>query len=101
MRDTIYYLIIVIYYFWYFYIKNVILGLGDLFHCFQVHLMLFRSNLIPDMVRYQLGVILEYIFLYVKFYGALKQAPKFVNVFKKSLNKKSENVRLCSSFSSS
>ena len=34
--------------------------------------MLFRSNLIPDMVRYQLKVILEYIFLYVKFYGALK-----------------------------
>ena len=34
--------------------------------------MLFRSNLIPDMVRYQLGVIFEYIFLYVKFYGALK-----------------------------
>ena len=39
---------------------------------FYVHLMLFRPNLIPDMVRYQLGVILEYIFLYVKFYGALK-----------------------------
>ena len=34
--------------------------------------MLFRPNLIPDMVRYQLGVILEYIFLYVKFYGTLK-----------------------------
>ena len=34
--------------------------------------MLFRSNLIPDMVRYQLGIILEYIFLYVEFYGALK-----------------------------
>ena len=34
--------------------------------------MLFRSNLVPDMVRYQLGVILEYIFLYVKFYRALK-----------------------------
>ena len=34
--------------------------------------MFFRSNLIPDMVRYQLGVILEYILLYVKFYGALK-----------------------------
>ena len=34
MRDTIYYLIIVIYYFWYFYVKNVILGLGDLFPCF-------------------------------------------------------------------
>ena len=31
MNDTIYYLIIVIYYFWYFYVKNVILGLGDLF----------------------------------------------------------------------
>ena len=31
MCDTIYYLIIVIYYFWYFYVKNVILGLGDLF----------------------------------------------------------------------
>ena len=39
------------------------------------------------MVRYQLGVILEYIFLYVKFYGALKQNPKSVNVFKKSQNK--------------
>ena len=82
MRDTIYYLIIVIYYFWYFYAKNVILGLCDLFPCFQVHLMVFRSNLIPNMVRYQLGVILEYIFLYVKFYGALKQAPKSVNVLK-------------------
>ena len=34
--------------------------------------MLFRSNLILDVVMYQLGVILEYIFLYVKFYGALK-----------------------------
>ena len=87
MRDTIYYLIIVIYYFWYFYVKNVIFGLGDLFPCFQVYLRLFRSNLIPYMVRYQLGVILEYIFLYVKFYGALKQAPKSVNVFKKLLNK--------------
>ena len=82
MHDTIYYLIIVIYYFWYFYVKNVILGLGYLFPCFQVHLMHFRSNLIPHMVRYQLGVILEYIFLYVKFYGTLIQAPKFVNVFK-------------------
>ena len=39
---------------------------------FLGHLMLFRSNLISNMVRYQLGVILEYIFLYVKFYGALK-----------------------------
>ena len=87
MRDTIYYLIIVIYYFWYFYAKNVILGLGDLFPCFQVHLMLFKSNLIPNMVRYQLGVILEYIFLYVKFYGAFKQAPKSVNVLKNLLNK--------------
>ena len=87
MCDTIYYLIIIIYYFWYFYVKNVILGLGDLFPCFQVHLMLFRSNLIPNMVMYQLGVILEYIFLYVKFYGALKQTPKSVNVFKKLLNK--------------
>ena len=43
--------------------------------------MLFRSNLVPVMIRYQLGVILEYIFLSVKFYGALKKAPKFVNVF--------------------
>ena len=67
MQDTIYYLIIVIYYFWYFYVKNVILGLGDLFPCFQVHLMLFKSNFIPNMVRYQLGVILEYIFLSIKF----------------------------------
>ena len=33
--------------------------------------MFFRSNLVPIMVRYQLGVILEYIFLSVKFYGAL------------------------------
>ena len=87
MCDTIYYLIIVIYCFWYFYVKNVILGLGDLFPCFQVHLMLFWSNLIPNMVRYQLGVILEYIFLYVKFYGAFKQAPKSVNVFKNLWNK--------------
>ena len=86
MYDTIYYLLIVIYYFWYFYVKNVILGLGDLFPYFQVHLMLLRSNLIPHMVRYQLGVISEDIFLYAKFYGALKQAPKSVNVFKKSLN---------------
>ena len=82
MHDTIYYLIIVIYYFWYFYVKNVILGLGDLFPYFQVHLILFRSNLISDMIRYQLGVILEYIFLYVKFYGALEQVPKSVYVFK-------------------
>ena len=81
MCDTIYYLIIVIYYFWYFYVKNVILGLGDLFPYFQVHLMFFRSNLIPDMVRYQLEVILKYIFLYVKFYETRKQAPKSVNVF--------------------
>ena len=34
MCDTIYYLIIVIYYFRYFYVKNVILGLSDLFPCF-------------------------------------------------------------------
>ena len=34
MRDTIYYLIIVIYYFWYFYVKNVILGLGDFISLF-------------------------------------------------------------------
>ena len=81
--------------------KKRYLDLGDLFPCFQVHLMLFRSNLIPDMVRCQLGLILEYILLYVKFYGALKQAPKSVNVFKKSLNKKSKNVSLCSSFGSS
>ena len=88
MRDTIYYLIIVIYYFWYFYVKNVILDLGDLFPCFQVRLMLFRSNLIPNMVRYLLGIILEDIFLYAKFYGALKQAPKSINVFRKLLNQK-------------
>ena len=31
-------------------------------------LILFRSNLVPIMVMYQLGVILEYIFLFVKFY---------------------------------
>ena len=92
MHDTIYYLIIVIYYFWYFYVKNVILDLGDLFPCFQVHLMLFRSNLIPNMVKYQLWVILEYIFLYIKFYGALKQALKSINVFKNLLNKK---IRKC------
>ena len=29
--------------------------------------MLFRSNLILVMVRYQLGVILDYIFLSIKF----------------------------------
>ena len=34
--------------------------------------MFFRSNLVPIMVRYQLEVILEYIFLFVKFYIALK-----------------------------
>ena len=34
MHDIVYYLIIVIYYFWYFYVKNVILGLGDLFPYF-------------------------------------------------------------------
>ena len=55
--------------------------------------MLFRSNLIPDMVRYQLGLILEYIFLYVKFYGALKYAPKSVNVFKKKLLNKNKKMR--------
>ena len=32
--DTIYYLIIIIYYFLYFYVKNVILDLGDLFPFF-------------------------------------------------------------------
>ena len=34
--------------------------------------MHFRSNLAFVMVRYQLGVILHYIFLFVKFYEALK-----------------------------
>ena len=34
--------------------------------------MFFRSNLIPHMVRYQLEVILDDIFLYAKFYGAFK-----------------------------
>ena len=34
MCEKIYYLIIVIYYFWYFYVKNVTLGLCDLFPCF-------------------------------------------------------------------
>ena len=87
MFGTIYYLIIVIYYFWYFYVKNVILGLGDLFPCFQVHLTFFMLNLIPDMVRCQLGVILEYIFMSIKFYGALKLTPKSVNVFQILLNK--------------
>ena len=81
MQDSIYYLIIVIYYFWNFYVKNVILGLDDLFPCYQVHLMFFRSNFIPSMVRYQLGVVLEYISLFVKFYGAHKWFSKFVNVF--------------------
>ena len=35
-----------------------------IFRCF------FKSNLVPVMVRYQLGVILEYIFLSIKFYRA-------------------------------
>ena len=87
MQDAIYYLIIVIYYFLYFYVKNVILGLGDLFPCFQVHLMLFGSNFILDIVKYQFRVILEYIFLSVKFYGALKQSSKSVKFFHKLLNK--------------
>ena len=94
MQDTIYYLIIVIYYFWYFCVKNVILGLGNLFPCFQVHLMFFRSNFILDMVRYQLGFILEYIFLSVKFYGALKQSSKSVNVFHILLNKNQKSEAL-------
>ena len=34
--------------------------------------LLSRSNLVSIIVRYQLGVILEYIFLPVKFYVALK-----------------------------
>ena len=34
--------------------------------------MLFRLNLVPVMIRYQLGVILHYIFLSVKFYGVFK-----------------------------
>ena len=34
--------------------------------------MLFRSNLIPNMVRYQLGVILDDIFLFVKFLEDVK-----------------------------
>ena len=67
MRDTIYYLIIVIYYFWYFYVKNVILGLCDLFPYFLGAFNIFRSNLVPLIVRYYLGVILKYIFLFVKF----------------------------------
>ena len=44
------------------------------------------------MVRYQLGVILEYIFLSIKFYGALKQALKFVNFFHRLL---SINTNFC------
>ena len=60
MQDTIYYLIIVIYYFWYFYVKTVILGLGDLFPCFQVHLILFRSNLVLVMEEDpQIKIIVE------------------------------------------
>ena len=51
-----------------------------------MHLIFFRSNLVLVIIRYQLGVILEYIFLYVKFYEALKKAPKFVNVFQRQLS---------------
>ena len=43
--------------------------------------MFFRSNLVPVMVMYQLGVILEYIFLSVKFYRVLKEAPESIHVF--------------------
>ena len=49
------------------------------------------------MIRYQLGVILEYIFLSVKFYGALKQVPKFVNVFLQLIIDK--NLDFCLLFS--
>ena len=51
--------------------------------------------MVPIMIRYQLGVILEYIFLYVKFYEALKKAPKFVNVFHRLL---SINTNVLSNF---
>ena len=57
--------------------------------------MLFRSNLVPIMVRYQLGVILEYIFLSVKFYGTLKKAPKSVNVFHSLLSIKIQAYVYC------
>ena len=95
MQDTIYYLIIVIYYFWYFYVKIVILCLSDLFRCFQVHLILFRLNLIPVMVRYQLGVILDDIFLFVKFLEDVKQAPKSVNIFHSLLSIKIQTCVYC------
>ena len=36
----------------YFYIIFVILGLGNLFLFFKVHLMHFRSNLVHVMIRY-------------------------------------------------
>ena len=54
--------------------------------------MHFRSNLVPVMVRYQLRVMLEYIFLSVKFYGALKKTPKSVNVFHSLLSIK---IQIC------
>ena len=50
--------------------------------------MLFRSNLIPIMVRYQLRVILEYIFLSVKFYRPLNRPLSLYTFFNNySINK--------------
>ena len=57
--------------------------------------MFFRSNLVPVIVRYQLGVILEYIFLSVKFYEALKTAPKSINVFHSLLSTKIQTFVYC------
>ena len=81
MQDKIYYLIIVTYYFWYFYVKNVILGLGDLFPYFQVHLNASQVKFDSSYGQVSIRSYLEYIFLFVKFYRALKQAPKSVNIF--------------------
>ena len=57
--------------------------------------MLFSSNLVPVIVRYQLGVTLEYIFMSVKFYGALRKAPKSVNVFHSLLSIKIQTCVYC------
>lgn len=52
----------------------IILGLGLLFTWFWVNLILFKSSWGPSMVGYQLGSILEYVLLSIKFYEAFKLA---------------------------
>ena len=45
VKSFCFYILYMINYFWYFYVKNVILGLCNLFPCFQVHLILFFGQI--------------------------------------------------------